>query len=341
MLSHVRSKRGWAQRLVSPTVVAGLAIGLLGAPRLAAAQGTLNSGCQASLLLFQDACQKTVDIFSYLAPQLSTAVAAGNANIGQASTLGGLGHFLIGIRANAVDGDIPKADNVTVSTTGPVSDSFPVTRVPVPMVTADASIGLFKGLPLGVTHVLGVDALLSALYIPTYNGNNVAVDPKHSLRIGYGARVGLLAESGFVPGVSFTYLQRGLPQTTVTAVTSGDTLRVADLDVTTKSWRFVAGKHLLFLGLAAGYGKDTYDASTSVEATVSGVPSGSTPLAAPKLTMTRTNYFGDVSLDFPVFGIGGEVGRVSSGTISTYNSFETKAAGASRLYASFGLHVKI
>jgi hypothetical protein len=59
------------------------------------------------------------------------------------------------------------------------------------------------------------------------------------------------------------------------------------------------------------------------------------------LTITRTNYFGDVSLDFPVIWIGGEVGRVSSGTISTYNSFETKAAGASRLYASFGLHVKI
>jgi len=340
-MSHVRSKRGWTNRVAPFAVVAGLAIGLVGAPRQAAAQGTLNAGCQGSALLFQDACQKTVDIFSYLAPQLSTAVAVGNANLGQASTLGGLGHFTIGIRGNAVDGDIPKVDNVTLSTTGPVSDSFPVTRIPVPMVTADAGIGLFKGLPLGVTHVLGVDALLSALYIPHYNSSNVSVDPNHSLRIGYGVRVGLLAESALVPGVSFTYLQRGLPQTTVVAVTNSDSLRVQNLDITTKSWRLVAGKHLLFLGLSAGYGRDTYDASTSVAATVSGVPSGSTPLASPSLTMTRTNYFGDVSLDFPVFGIGGEIGRVSGGDVSTYNTFENKPAGAARLYASFGMHVKI
>src|SRR6185437_3551346 len=119
------------------------------------AQSPVNPGCRAATTTFQDACQKTIDIFDYLAPQLSTAVAGGNATLGDAGVLGGLGHFSIGVRANAVDGDIPKVDNITLNTAGPVADSFPVSRVPVPMVTGDVGIGLFKGLPMGVTHVLG------------------------------------------------------------------------------------------------------------------------------------------------------------------------------------------
>src|SRR6185437_8756916 len=93
---------------------------VLAAARPVRAQGTINPGCQSAGVTFQDACQKTVDIFDYLAPQLATAVAGGNATLGDAGTLGGLGHFSLGLRANAVDGDIPKVDNVTLNTTGPV-----------------------------------------------------------------------------------------------------------------------------------------------------------------------------------------------------------------------------
>jgi hypothetical protein len=311
------------------------------APRLAIAQGPVNAGCQAAAATFQDACQKTVDLFDYLAPQLATAVAGGNANLGQADALGGLGHFTIGIRANAVDGDIPKVNNVTLSTTGPAADTLPVTRIPVPMVTADAGVGLFKGIPMGVTHIFGVDALVSALYVPSYSNSNVAVRPVSPLKIGFGGRLGLLGETAFIPGLSVTYLQRDLPQTTVIAVTNGDSLRVQSLDVKTQAWRIVAGKHLLFLGIAAGYGQDKYDASTSVGAEVGGASSGSTPLAAPSMTMTRTNYFGDLSLDFPIIKFGVEVGQVSGGTIQTYDSFAGKPAGASRLYASAGMRIKI
>ncbi len=320
--------------------VVGAAL-VLGVSAPAGAQGTLNAGCARAGLLFQDACQKTVDIFDYLAPQLATSVAAGNADIGQAAALGGLGHFSIGIRANAVDGDIPKVGDVTISTVGATSDTFQLTRVPVPMLTATAGIGIFKGLPMGVTHVLGLDALVSALYIPSYTSSDISVSPAHPVRLGFGGRLGLVGEHGIIPGVSVTYLQRALPVTTVTAVTNGDSLRVQSLDVTTKSWRLVAGKHLFFLGIAGGYGRDTYNMSTNVDATVSGVTSGTTPLASPSLAMTCTNYFGDVSLDFPVVSFGGEVGRVSGGVVPTYNTFTPYAAGASRLYASAGMRIKI
>lgn len=329
----------WVSR---PGLAAGaVALLITIGPGRAAGQAALNPGCRSAALLFQDACQKTVDIFDYLAPQLSTAIAGGNANLGQADALGGLGHFSIGVRGNAVDGDIPKANDVTLSTTGAVADTFPVTRVPVPMVAADAGIGLFKGLPLGLTHVFGVDALLSALYVPDYSGNSVSVKPNTPLKLGFGGRLGLVSEHGVIPALSFTYLERALPVTTIAAVTNSDTLRVQSLDITTKSWRLVAGKHLLFLGIAGGYGRDTYNASTKVGATVSDVPSGATPLAAPDLNMTRTNYFGDVSLDFPVLSLGAEIGRVSGGVVPTYNAFTPNAAGASRLYGSAGIRVKI
>ena len=36
----------------------------------------------------QDACQKAVDLFQYMAPQLGTVIAGGNATLGQGGTLG-------------------------------------------------------------------------------------------------------------------------------------------------------------------------------------------------------------------------------------------------------------
>src|SRR5205085_2874134 len=55
----------------------------------------------------RDACQKAIDLFKYMAPQLGTAIAGGNPTLGQGGNLGGLGHFSAGIRLNAVQGNIP------------------------------------------------------------------------------------------------------------------------------------------------------------------------------------------------------------------------------------------
>src|ERR1700732_1370479 len=146
-MRHAGSRTTLTAILAATTVLTASAAGTLGA------QGTVAPSCAASLLLFQDACQKTIDLFTYLAPQLGTALAGGNATLGQGSTLGGLGHFTIGLRANVVDGDVPKVDNVALHTTGAVADSFGLARVPVPMPAADLGIGIFRGVPLGLTHV--------------------------------------------------------------------------------------------------------------------------------------------------------------------------------------------
>src|SRR5918999_3451529 len=58
----------------------------------------------------QDACQKAIDLFKYLAPQLGTAITGGNATLGQGGALGGLGHFSVGLRVNGVMGSLPNID---------------------------------------------------------------------------------------------------------------------------------------------------------------------------------------------------------------------------------------
>src|SRR5512132_3896517 len=79
-----------------------------------AAQGTIAPQCQAQPTQVQDACQKSTDLFNFVAPQLGTSIAGGNAVLGQGGTLGGLGHFSVGLRANAIQGTLPTFNNVTV-----------------------------------------------------------------------------------------------------------------------------------------------------------------------------------------------------------------------------------
>src|SRR4051812_35071762 len=55
----------------------------------------------------QDACQMAVDVFQYIAPQLGVALTGGNATMGQGGALGGLGHFVVELRANVLKGDLP------------------------------------------------------------------------------------------------------------------------------------------------------------------------------------------------------------------------------------------
>src|SRR5256885_6705054 len=81
--------------------------------------GTANAfGVPDQTRASQDACQKAIDLFQYLAPQLATTVAGGNATLGQAGSLGGLGHFSAGFRVNALQGTLPQVQSVTPVVTG-------------------------------------------------------------------------------------------------------------------------------------------------------------------------------------------------------------------------------
>src|SRR5512132_60220 len=87
--------------------------------------GTVNGfGVPDQTRASQDACQKAIDLFQYMAPQLGTSITGGNATLGQGSSLGGLGHFSAGIRINVLQGSLPQVQNVTYSASGAVSTRF-------------------------------------------------------------------------------------------------------------------------------------------------------------------------------------------------------------------------
>jgi hypothetical protein len=298
-------------------------------------------GTTSAQQISQDACQKALDLFAYMAPQLGTSIAGGNATLGQAGSLGGLGHFSAGLRINAIQGSLPQIQNITLSTTGAKNTPPIDTKTQLfPMPTAELAIGLFKGLPLAITNVGGIDLLVSASYLPEFNSSGVSVKvPNGSLKFGYGARVGILQESLLVPGVSVSYIRRDLPTVNMTANSGNDSLYVNNLSLKTTAWRLVASKSLLLFGLAAGVGQDKYESSTDVSAHVAArvlTPAANAGPVALSQNLTRTNIFADLSMNLLLLKLTGEIGQVSGGTINTFNTFSGKQAADSRIYGSVG-----
>jgi len=290
--------------------------------------------CVSAPLVTRDACQQSIDLFRYMSPQLGISITGGNATLAQGGTLGGLGHFTVGVRANLLAGHVPELQ--TPSATGITQrTAYPVTNQFLGLPAVDASIGIFKGLPLAISNVGGIDLLLSAAYVPTIKGDEVSVTPDKNLEIGYGVRVGLLQESLVVPGVSVSYLIRNLPTSTIEGTLPGASFLVEDLSVKTKAWRVTASKSLILFTLAAGAGQDTYDMSTLVSGTVGAT---SSPQVTVSQSMTRTNYFADLSMNILLLKLIAEVGMVSGGEIATHNTFTT-AADASRMYGSVGVRI--
>jgi hypothetical protein len=306
---------------------------------MASAAGAQTSVCPsgtAQQQVTQDLCQQAVDVFQYMAPQLGTAISGGNATLGQGGILGGFGHFSVGVRANVVDGTLPQVDQFGQSVFGAQQQTLPTKdNQPLPMPVVDAAFGVWNGLPMGVTNVLGVDVLVNVAYVPEVSQNGFSVNtPNGSLKFGYGARVGILKESIAIPGVAFTYLKRDLPTFTLDGTANIGTFTVSNMDIGTTAWRIVASKHFIVFGLAAGVGRDKYSTNGAVQATVAGQSSGVVALTQ---DVTRTNMFADLSFNLPLLKLVGEVGQVSGGSVATFNSFANKAADASRLYGSVGL----
>jgi hypothetical protein len=309
------------------------------------AQGIDTQRCPnttSSQTIAQDACQKAIDLFAYMAPQLGTSITGGNATLGQGGNLGGLGHFSLGLRVNAIQGSLPQIENANISTTGAKNTPpFDTKTQLLPMPTADLAIGIFKGVPLAITNVGGIDLLVSASYVPEFNNSGVSVKvPNGSLKLGYGARVGILQESLLVPGIAVSYLVRDLPTLNIAGANGGDSLYVNNLSLKTKAWRLTASKSLLLFGLAVGVGQDKYDASTDISAHVAARPLLSPAADAGPVSLsqnlTRTNVFADLSMNLLILKLTGEIGQVSGGTINTFNTFSGKQAADSRIYGSVG-----
>jgi hypothetical protein len=323
--------------------VALVAISLVAVPIAGAQTGCPTGIPTSSAQATANARQQAADLFQFVAPQLGQAVAGGSATLGQNSTLNGFGHVSIGVHGTAVAGSIPDVANFPVCYTGARNDvALPTRKSAVPMAGADAVIGIFGGIPLAVTNVLAVDALVSAQYVPerSFSGVNVRT-PDGSLQVGYGARLGLLSESILVPGLSLSYMKRDLPKVGISATMNSDTLSVTGLKVKTSSWRLAASKSLIFFGIGAGVGQDRLDSTVdSVRASVGApAPIGRTSgvLGAQSQSLTRTNYFVNLSLSVLVAKLTAEVGQSTGGNVSTFNAFSGSQPTGARTYGSLGV----
>ena len=295
----------------------------------------------------RDVCLRAKDVFSLMAPQLGAAITGGNAVLGQGGTLGGLGHFTIEARVTAVlNGalpDIPQWSGLA-TTSAPASQELATKKSPVPMPVVDGAIGVFKGLPLGLTNVGGIDLLGSVTYIPNVEETDFSVKPDANTKFGYGVRVGLLQESLLIPGVSATWMKRDLPVTTITGTGTftGQSMSftLGDADIQTTSWRLVASKSFILFGLAAGYGQDKYKESAlfSGSATVAGTPYTFTPFTV-NSEMTRSNVFANASINLLLLKLVAEIGQVSGGeaTPVPFNTFSGGKVDDARTYGSVGL----
>ena len=285
-----------------------------------------------------DACQKVADLFNYMNMQLGTWVAGGNPTLGQGGSLGGLGHISIGLRANVMKATIPSVDEIHVQAGPPVATLIPSRERWVGLPAADIAIGLFKGIPVGVTHIGGIDALLSVSYLPSYTQHSLHVGAQSDKwKIGFGGRLGILQESLLVPGVGVSYMVRDLPTAELSGSdNSGNVVSITDYRIRTKQWRLTASKSILFLGLAAGVGQDQYDSRASLTYDVNGnKPTSPIPL---HISPKRTNYFADVSFNLLLAHFVAEIGRVTGGDVNTFNTFSTDASAA-RNYGSLGIRI--
>jgi hypothetical protein len=301
------------------------------------------SDCAAGVT--QDICQKTVDLFRYMAPQLAGALAGGNAVLGGGGSLGGIGHFSIGIRASGVRGTVPRVQDVQPVAGAAQASTYQTGNQLLGVPTADLAIGLGPQRELGILRLTGVDLLVSAQYLRNINASSFSVSvPGGSTKLGAGARVGFALRSGPLPLPEFgiSYLRRALPTVNLRTSVNADRLDVDDLDIRTDSWRLTAGYGLGPLRTAAGVGRDSYSSAAHISATVAPragpppTPEGSAQVAVSQ-KVSRSTVFINVGLDAGLLKLVGEIGRVSGGTIDTFNQFAGTAADASRTLGSLGV----
>jgi hypothetical protein len=319
-----------------------LVVTALGLPAALPAQ-TIDSHCTDPAIVGVahaggDACQKVADLFNYMNMQLGTWVAGGNPTLGQGGTLGGGGHISIGVRANVMKSTIPSVDEIQVQAGPPVSSNIPSKDKWVGLPAADVAIGVFKGIPVGLTYVGGIDALVNVAYLPSYTQHSLHVGAQTGKwKLGFGGRLGILQESLLLPGVGVSYMVRDLPTAELSGSdNSGNVVSVSDYRIRTKQWRVTASKKFLFLGVAAGIGQDKYDSKARLTYNVDGI-TPSSPIAL-HISPTRTNMFADVSFNLLLAHFVAEIGRVTGGDVTTFNTFSTNAS-ASRNYGSLGIRI--
>jgi hypothetical protein len=298
------------------------------------AQG--NSECSIYLAQAQNVCNAAIDGTRLFHPIAGLLVSGGNPVIGTAQTLGGLPHFFISARVNAVNVQPPDLNYDGSSSTVSTDDNM---IFPAPLV--EGGLGLWKGLNRGL---LSIDALGSAQLLPVNKIDNLSVDPDArkigdvALGLGYGARIGIIRGNFPLPSVSVSVMRRSIPEIQYGDITdaSQDYQYAVDLDAT--NIRAVASMRLLILNLAAGLGWDRYTGGATIifRDPLTNLPQ---PPINLKLTNSRTMVFADAVIDLPVFKIAGEIGYQAGKDQHLSTDFDGIDTNKGHLFAGAGVRL--
>src|SRR2546429_4762790 len=113
------------------------------------------------------ACNTGVDAIRAFHPLAGMIVSGGNPVLGTSGSLGGIGHLTVTARVNAIGASLPNPDSASQSR---VPSSFHG-ALPAPLV--EAAVGLVRGR----RGLLALDALGSAVALPTRRGAGLPRDP--------------------------------------------------------------------------------------------------------------------------------------------------------------------
>ncbi len=315
---------------VARLLVLGVVLALV--PAVARAQ---NPQCDPHFASSQtyNVCNAAIDGTAIFTPVVGLAVSGGSPVIGTARTLGGFFHLSIALRANATQVVTPAlgydGSSRTVAQGSKVWAGTP---------NVDGAFGLFKGLKGGL---LSIDALGSALLIPTGIIDNLTVDPTAphigsvALGLGYGGRVGISNGRGPVPAISVSYMHRHVPRISYGDVGGGDNYQYSS-KVNADNLRLSAGYKLSILNLIGGIGWDHYTGSSTIL-----FRDPITTLAQPPIDVlvkrSRTIAYLGAALDLPVVKIAAEAGWQVGKAESLYTSFDGNDPSKTRFFVGAGL----
>ena len=160
------------------------------------------------------------------------------------------------LRANAVQVVLPDLNYNGSSATVPAGDKL---FAPAPLV--EGALGVYGGCRRAARAWIFSG---SAQLLPTDQIDNLSVDSsaRHDRRasrsgLGYGARVGILRETGPAAGVSVSVMRRDIPRITYGDVPAGDRTATASISMPPTSGSSRASSFCI-LDVAAGLGWDKY-----------------------------------------------------------------------------------
>lgn len=280
-------------------------------------------------------CTAAVDATRAFHPVLGGLVSGGNPVLGSGGPLGGPGHFTATARVNAIEVVLPDLSYDGRSSSVPAGQKI---FAPAPQV--EASVGLYGGLPSGL---LALDFLGSAQLLPTSVFDDFSVEEgarrigNAALGLGYGARVGILRETGPLPGISVSIMRRDLPTISYGNIQNGDEFQYS-VNLHAANLRLVAGKTLAIVTVAGGLGWDKYtgNALIQVRPSVPAVPATDVPI---KLNTSRATFFVDAGLNLALLKVVGEAGYQTGKDQKLSTDFEDFDTHKGKFYAGLGLRV--